>query len=219
MPASETGEPSSIPEERQHIDTASVSAASDDSSRKRKRRNRRNGNKGALDKRRDSLSKTRDPRDDPPSEKESKEETRNGAQEVNRDTASASTSSDESRRRRRRRRRNGKKKKDADEKATVNGHKGAFDKRRNSLGKAARDPRDEPPVKKKGKKGTPNGIQEGRIRSPTPASESDGGLSRPSTYSTRLCATIWVTRANHHGSRSRNEGPPRGDRRAGEGTT
>lgn len=103
------------------------------------------------------------------------------------DTASVSTSSDESTRKRKRKdKRNGKKKNSGggdDDDAIVNGeshHPGAFDKRRNSLGKAARDPRDEPHIKKKVKSTTPNGTQNVRTRSPTPIIDFDG-LSRPST--------------------------------------
>ncbi|KAI0403150.1 GTP cyclohydrolase I [Xylaria palmicola] len=49
-------------------------------------------------------------------------------------------------------------------------------KRRNSLSKAARDPRDEPERKKKKKKARPEGIE---TRSPSPVIDFDG-LSRPS---------------------------------------
>lgn len=67
-------------------------------------------------------------------------------------------------------------------------HPKAFDERRNSLGKAARDPRDEPPKKKKVKKAAlaGNGASTAltptdgtKTRSPSPMVSNDG-LSRPS---------------------------------------
>jgi GTP cyclohydrolase IA len=64
----------------------------------------------------------------------------------------------------------------------VNGH-GALGKRRNSLSKAARDPRDEPEGKKKRKRNNtttpkPEGLE---TRSPSPVIDFDG-LSRPSQF-------------------------------------
>ncbi|POR33793.1 Uncharacterized protein TPAR_06012 [Tolypocladium paradoxum] len=97
------------------------------------------------------------------------------------DAASVSDSSttDESTRQRRRRRRdrhrqNGTAAHDGD--VAVNGPRpSAFEQRRNSLGKAARDPRDEPPTKKR----VTVAGQGQKVRAPSPIIESDG-LSRPS---------------------------------------
>ncbi|KAI1376569.1 GTP cyclohydrolase I [Hypoxylon crocopeplum] len=59
----------------------------------------------------------------------------------------------------------------------INGHTDSF-KRRNSISKAARDPRDEPPRKKKKKKAKVEAEDTG-TRSPSPVIDFDG-LSRPS---------------------------------------
>lgn len=106
-------------------------------------------------------------------------------------SVSSSSSSDDSARnkkQKRKDRKNGKKKASGDTDGlgvAVNGSKpSAFEKRRNSLGKAARDPRDEPPTKKKVK--VPgNGVV---TRSPSPVIDYDG-LSRPSMF----CYTFPLT--------------------------
>lgn len=100
----------------------------------------------------------------------------------------ASVTSDSSAASRKRRNRNRAKKSkktdsaiDSESEVEVNGkvpHPAAFDERRNSLGKAARDPRDEPPKKKKVKKALVNGDGT-KTRSPSPVISNDG-LSRPS---------------------------------------
>lgn len=63
----------------------------------------------------------------------------------------------------------------------ANGHSGLSRRRRSSLGKAARDPRDGPAVKKMVK--LPDGVD--RTRSPTPIINDDG-LSRPGTITPML---------------------------------
>ncbi|KAF7547140.1 hypothetical protein G7Z17_g7931 [Cylindrodendrum hubeiense] len=85
----------------------------------------------------------------------------------------SSASSDDSSRRKKRRDRKALKKKSSESSLVLaaNGARpSAFAKRRNSLGKAARDPRDQ------AKKGVPAGA----LRSPSPVIDEDG-LSRPST--------------------------------------
>lgn len=91
----------------------------------------------------------------------------------------SSTSDDSSaarreRKRKRRERQNGSAVRDGD--AAVNGRRpSAFEQRRNSLGKAARDPRDEPPTTKR----VTVAGQGQKVRAPSPVIEADG-LSRPS---------------------------------------
>ncbi|KAH7165686.1 GTP cyclohydrolase I [Dactylonectria macrodidyma] len=88
----------------------------------------------------------------------------------------SSTSSDDSSRKKKRRDRKALKKKASEAGLAVNGTRAnAFAQRRNSLGKAARDPRDEPVAKK----GLPAGPGASRS-SPIPVIDEDG-LSRPST--------------------------------------
>lgn len=98
-------------------------------------------------------------------------------------SVSGSSTSDESTRKKKRRdRKNGKRRATIDVDGLgvpINGgaRPSAFEKRRNSLGKAARDPRDEPPTKKRitvPGKGTVT-------RSPSPVIDFDG-LSRPSMF-------------------------------------
>lgn len=97
----------------------------------------------------------------------------------NASVSGSSTSNESSRERKRKRKakKNGVKTDNTSESAVVNGHhrRSAFEQRRNSLGKAARDPRDEPPTKKR-----VTVAGKGRIvRSPSPVIDYDG-LSRPS---------------------------------------
>lgn len=93
-------------------------------------------------------------------------------------SVSGSSTSDESTRERKRKRKekkNGTKSDRASELVNVNGHRrSAFEERRNSLGKAARDPRDEPSYKKR-ITAAGQGI---KVRSPSPVIDEDG-LSRP----------------------------------------
>lgn len=109
----------------------------------------------------------------------------------NLETSSATTaSSDDSSRKRKRKDKRSSKKRDGDPNdevivVTTNGdhatlRPGTFDKRRGSVSKAARDPRDEPPVKKKLRKAAvPNGTA--ARAAPSPIIDDDG-LSRPSTF-------------------------------------
>ena len=97
---------------------------------------------------------------------------------------SGSSTSDESTRKRKRKHKN---KSNADgvskskNAAHINGRRpSAFDHRRDSLGKAARDPRDEPHLRKKR---AVSGEGE-KTRSPSPVIEDDG-LSRPSKHRSR----------------------------------
>lgn len=95
------------------------------------------------------------------------------------DNSSRSSTSDESTRHRSKRKdkKNGKKSSSNGTDAFIsNRHLNAFQSRRDSLGKAARDPRDEPPAKKAKKL---PGQDTPRTASPPPVIESDG-LSRPS---------------------------------------
>ncbi|UNI18526.1 GTP cyclohydrolase I [Purpureocillium takamizusanense] len=95
-------------------------------------------------------------------------------------SVSGSSTSDEStRKRRRNRNKNRKSGSPNGDVAVVNGaasarRPSAFDQRRNSLGKAARDPRDEPPPKKR----APVAGQGQKVRPPSPVIDYDG-LSRP----------------------------------------
>ncbi|KAG5979094.1 GTP cyclohydrolase 1, partial [Claviceps digitariae] len=95
------------------------------------------------------------------------------------DTASVSGSSTSGKSPRRRRRKSKKNRSEApndSQSVVLNGsHPGALDKRRHSLSKAARDPRDEPPTKKRA---TATGSSE-IVRSPSPVIDFEG-LSRPS---------------------------------------
>ncbi|KAK4093766.1 hypothetical protein Purlil1_2100 [Purpureocillium lilacinum] len=95
-------------------------------------------------------------------------------------SVSGSSTSDESTRKRRRNRNRSRKSRSPNgDVAVVNGtasarRPSAFDQRRNSLGKAARDPRDEPPPKKR----APVAGQGQKVRPPSPVIDYDG-LSRP----------------------------------------
>ncbi|KAG6003647.1 GTP cyclohydrolase 1 [Claviceps lovelessii] len=95
------------------------------------------------------------------------------------DTASvsgSSTSDNSPRRRRRKSKKSRSEVKNDAQSALPNGsHSSALDKRRHSLSKAARDPRDEPPTKKRA---TAAGSSE-IVRSPSPVIDFEG-LSRPS---------------------------------------
>lgn len=95
-------------------------------------------------------------------------------------TAGSSTSNNSARRRRRKskNKKNGAKPETGSQSVAANGHRhDSFQKRRGSLGKAARDPRDEPPAKR-----SPFASRSdvATARAPSPVIASDG-LSRPST--------------------------------------
>lgn len=96
-------------------------------------------------------------------------------------SVSGSSTSDESTRKRKRSKN---KDKTSSSTALINGgrKRSAFEQRRDSLGKAARDPRDRPTKKKR----ATTDEEEGKVvRSPSPVIDFDG-LSRPSTLFTVL---------------------------------
>lgn len=102
-------------------------------------------------------------------------------------TSGSSTTSDDSARKKKKRKDRKDRKDRKKQLSAANGtHTGAFETRRNSLGKAARDPRDEPPTKKR--VAVPDGAVETRTRSPSPMINLDG-LSRPSMLKTLLPPT------------------------------
>lgn len=111
------------------------------------------------------------------------------------DTASSSSSDDSCRKRKRKDKKNGKKNDYATEGAALNGQvtakPSAFNQRRNSLGKAARDPRDEPFVKKPKAKKQQEQQQDASVtRTPSPVIDFDG-LSRPSTNLKNPCPLLF----------------------------
>lgn len=97
-------------------------------------------------------------------------------------SVSGSSSSDEPSRKKHRKGKKNSTGKNSDEQTLNGGHRSAFKDRRNSLGKAARDPRDEPPSKRKV---SISGEVVSRTRSPTPVIDFDG-LSRPSKQDVHL---------------------------------
>lgn len=108
--------------------------------------------------------------------------------------SSASGGSARKRRRRRKAKKNGSQIEGDSHSPVVNGRRaGGLDKRRHSLSKAARDPRDEPPTKKRA---IATWSSEA-VRSPSPAIDFEG-LSRPSMCPKKApslaCQQVWSPR-------------------------